>query len=91
MKPEWPMRRASAPAPATEPSRKRSWVEDFVAKRDAARGFLSRAGMVPELLTSETAQGSANVWSVCGWRGTFGDHELIGLAEHLGWEGGDAD
>jgi hypothetical protein len=67
-----------------------SWPERFVERREGARRFLAGQRTVPYLITSAMAierQHAPNSWAVPGWRGTFDDHELIALAERLGWEG----
>jgi hypothetical protein len=72
---------ASAPSvPARSPSSP-SWVETFIARRNAARGFLAGKGRTPY----RSATDGPSRWHVAGWTGTFDDHDLMKLAEHYGW------
>lgn len=76
---------ASAPSAAPAPT---SAPERFIARREAARRYLADCGAFPVLLNPYAHAQRANEWAVCGWRGTYSDHDLIALAEEMGWEGG---
>lgn len=56
-------------------------MEAFIARREEARRFLEGRGTTPFLLNRDGPL--PNVWQVPGWAGTFSDHELIALAEHV--------
>ncbi|HEY1605595.1 MAG TPA: hypothetical protein VGF77_08340 [Allosphingosinicella sp.] len=58
--------------------------EAFIARREAARRFLEGCGARPYLLNHDVIYPVPNAWQVAGWAGTFGDHDLIALAEELG-------
>ncbi|MFN3943913.1 MAG: hypothetical protein ACK4K7_03140 [Allosphingosinicella sp.] len=59
-----------------------SWVDAFVARRDAARAFLAGIGMAPQRADRDSPVAA---WRVPLWAGTFSDHELIDFAAERGF------
>lgn len=69
-----------------------SWVERYIARREAARAFLTEAGHVvqpTDALNAFRAVGAAiPTFRVSGYPGlVFHNEDLVALAVHLGWEG----
>lgn len=65
-------------------SRDECWAERHIARRDAARAFLTSKGLRPQRRDREA---EVPAWIVPGWTSTFTDGELVELARHHGWEG----
>jgi hypothetical protein len=71
-------------APPNRPGVPSSWVEKYIARRDAARAFLATHWMEPKRMHRDDPSVVA-AWCVPGYHGLLSDHELIALAEHYGW------
>jgi hypothetical protein len=59
-----------------------SWVEEHLRRRNAARDYLAAIGMTPQRNRDEANP----MWRVPHWNGLFGDHDLIDLARHYGFQ-----
>jgi hypothetical protein len=59
-----------------------AWIDRLIGQRDAAREFLAGLGMTPQRNRDETNP----MWRVPHWNGLFGDHDLVALAAHYGFE-----
>ena len=76
------------PSPGRPPGVPGSWVEQYIAEREAARAFLTAAGHVVQLADGPESHSAITAFRVSGYVGhVFYNEDLVALARHLGWGG----